>query len=126
MRVFQAEIFDQTLDSTPLYVDSAYNSLLGSMEELSIFAVADVLSGTAPTLTVQIEESPNQIHWINKQVSPEINAAALSLTSTTTAQGRDLGSLPSSGFIRLRVQLGGTTPRARVRLWVTVRVEQIN
>jgi hypothetical protein len=94
------------------------------MEELSIFGVAVALSGTAPTLSVQIEESPNQIHWRNKGGSPEINAAALSLTTFTNVQGRDNGSAPASGFVRLRIQVGGTTPRVQLKLWVAVRAER--
>ena len=125
MRTFQALVFDDTLDSSaPLYVDSSFNDELGSMEELSIFGVAVALSGTAPTLTVQVEESPNQIHWRNKTATPEINAAPLSLTTFTNVQGRDAGGVPSSGFVRLRVAVGGTTPRVHVKLWVAVRAER--
>ncbi|HKY37239.1 MAG TPA: hypothetical protein VJN18_14950 [Polyangiaceae bacterium] len=125
MRTFQALVFDDTLDSsTPLYVDPSFNDELGSMEELSIFGVAVALAGTAPTLSVQIEESPDQIHWRNKAGSPEINAAPLSLTTFTNVQGRDAGSVPASGFVRLRVEVGGTTPRVQLKLWVAVRAEK--
>lgn len=125
MRTFQALVFDDTLDSsTPLYIDPSFNDELGSMEDLSIFGVAVALSGTSPTLSVQIEESPDQIHWRNKGASPEINAAALSLTTFTNVQGRDAGALPASGFVRLRVEVGGTTPRVDVKLWVAVRSER--
>jgi hypothetical protein len=124
MRTFQALVFDDTLDSsTPLYIDPSFNDELGSMEELVISGVAVALSGTAPTLTVQLEESPNQIHWRNKAGTPEISAAPLSLTTFTNVKGRDAGALPTSGFVRLRVEVGGTSPRVQVKLWVAVRAE---
>jgi hypothetical protein len=124
MRTFQALVFDDTLDSsTPLYIDPSFNDELGSMEELSIFGVAVALAG-APTLSVQIEESPNQIHWRNKGASPEINGVTVSTTTFTNVQGRDAGSVPASGFVRLRVEVGGTTPRVQVKLWVAVRAER--
>jgi hypothetical protein len=53
------------------------------------------------------------------------STTALSTTANTTAVGRDAGTVPSAAFIRLRVQLNGTTPKAHVRVWVTGRGEQI-
>ena len=124
MRVFHAKAFDDIVDTgVSLYNDPTLNDVLGHAEEISITAVVYGISGTSPTLTVQLEESPDQIIWQNKQGTAEINAASISLTAITTAAGRDPGSTPSSGFVRLRVQLGGTSPRAHVKLWVTARCE---
>jgi hypothetical protein len=125
MKAFQAQVFDDLLDTgVSLYNDPTFNDVLGQAEELSIFAVVYGISGTAPTLTVQIEESPDQVNWRNKQVTPEINGVLLSLTTITTILGRDSGSLPSSAFVRLRFALGGTTPRAQVKAWITARIEE--
>lgn len=125
MRTFHAKVFDDILDaSTPLFIDPSFNDALGSVEELSIHGVAVALSGTSPTLTVQIEESPDQINWRNKQGTPEINGLALSLSSFTNVTGTDSGAVPSACYLRLRVQVGGTTPRVIVKLWVTGRAEQ--
>lgn len=124
MRIFQAKVFDDIVDSgVSLYNDPTFNDVFGHAEDLSIFAVVYGIAGTTPTLTVQLEESPNQINWQNKQVTAEINATAISLTTVLTVTGRDAGTVPSSGFIRLRVQLGGTSPRAQVKIWVTARTE---
>lgn len=125
MRRFQAKVFDDVVDaSTPLYIDPSFHDVLGIADGLSIHGVAVALSGTSPTLTVQIEESPNEINWRNKQGTPEINVAALSLTTFTNVQGRDPGSTPSACYLRLRIQVGGTSPRVLVKLWVTGRGEQ--
>lgn len=121
-REFQALVFDDILDSSsPLYISPEFNDDLGAIEELSIFGVAIAISGTSPALSVQIEESPDQIHWRNKRSTPEINAAAISLSTFTKVRGHDSGTLPSSGFIRLRVEVGGTAPRVSVKLWVALR-----
>lgn len=125
MRLFHVAVYDENVEGTgTLYTDPSHNALLGSVEKLSIFAITDTASGTSPTLTVQIEESGDQVHWVSKAGTAEINAAAVSTTALTTAVGRDTGATPSNGFLRLRVTLGGTTPKAHVRLWVTGRGEQ--
>lgn len=125
MRLFHVGMYDENVEgTTALYTDPTHNNLLGSVEKLSIFALTDTVSGTSPTLTVQIEESGDQVHWTNKVATPEINGTALSTSAVTTAVGRDAGTTPSAGFLRLRVVLGGTSPKAHVRIWVTGRGEQ--
>lgn len=125
MRLFHAQIYDENVEgTTALFTDPSHNGLLGSVEKLSIFAITDTVSGTSPTLLVQIEESGDQVHWVNKIGSAEIPATAISTTALTTLVGRDQGTQPSQGFLRLRVVLGGTSPKAHVRLWVTGRGEQ--
>lgn len=125
MRLFHAQIYDENIEgTTALYTDPTHNGLLGSVEKLSIFALTDTVTGTTPTMTVQIEESGDQVHWTNKIATAEINATSLSTTAVTTAVGRDAGGTPSAGFLRLRVVLGGASPKAHVRIWVTGRGEQ--
>ncbi len=122
MRTFHTLVFNETLESTAtLFTESELDDVLASADELSIFAVTDTVSGTTPTLTVRIQEGPDQIQWSNKAATAEINAVALSPTAVTTAVGRDSGAVPSNGFVRLSVSLGGTNPRAHVRIWVTGR-----
>lgn len=124
MRTFQAKVFDDIVDTgITLYSDPTFNDVLGQAEEISIFAVIYGIQGGGETLTVQLEESPNQIHWRNKQGTAEINAVGFSSNVVLTFAGRDTGALPSSGFLRLRVELAGTVPRGHVKLWVTLRTE---
>lgn len=128
MRVFHSLVFDENIESTTAnYCDASWNAQLGLPDKLTIFALTDTVSGTSPNLTVQIEESPDQVHWLPKlgTTTAEIYTAALQTTTNTTVVGRDAGTVPSAAFIRLRVQLGGTTPKAHVRVWVTGRGEQI-
>lgn len=126
MRVFHSLVYDENIESTVnQYIDAAWNSQLGLPDKLTIFAITDTVTGTSPTLTVQIEESPDQVHWLSKAGTAEINATTLSTSTNTIAVGRDPGTTPSAAFIRLRIQLGGTTPKSHVRVWVTGRGEQI-
>ncbi|HKY37237.1 MAG TPA: hypothetical protein VJN18_14940 [Polyangiaceae bacterium] len=125
MRRFHVLLHDDRIEGTsPLYSDPSHNALLGSVEALCIYSAAENASGTTPTLTVQVEESGNQVYWRNKAGTAEINSVTLSTAARTVAVGRDNGSVPSLGFLRLRVQLGGANPKARVRIWVTGRGEQ--
>lgn len=125
MRLFHAQVYDENVEgTTALYTDPTHNSMLGSVEKLSIFAITDTVSGTSPTLQVQIEESGDQVHWVNKAGAAEIPATAISAAALTTLVGRDTGATPSQAFLRLRVTLGGTTPKGHVRIWVTGRGEQ--
>lgn len=129
MRVFHTLMFDENIEgTTALYTDPSHNGLLGLVEKLSIFAVSDscgVVSGTI-TLTVQIEESADQVRWSNKAGTAEINAATLSTSAVTVSVGRDAGTVPSSGYVRLRISLGGTgtSQEGHIRIWVTGRGEQ--
>lgn len=140
MRVFHSLVLDENLEtgtvasgtaSTTIYTDASWNSQMGLPDKLTIFALADTVVGTgatAPTLIVQIEESPDQVHFTSKTTTPEINSTTLSTSTNTLAIGRDPGTQPSAAFIRLRTTLaiahtaGG---KGHVRLWVTGRGEQI-
>ncbi len=63
-------------------------------------------------------------NWINKSGTAEIPATAISTTAVTIHAGFDNGATPSSGYLRAKLTLGGTSPRARVQLWITGRGEQ--
>jgi hypothetical protein len=125
MRVYHTLVFDENIEgTTALYSNPVHNDTLAVTEKVEIFAVADTASGTSPTLTAQIEESPDGIHWQNKNTNAEINGVSLSTTANTIAVGRDAGTNLGSGLCRLRVALGGTNPKGHVRIWATGRGEQ--
>jgi hypothetical protein len=143
MRVFHSLVLDENLEigtaagtstvGTTIYTDASWNSQMGLPDKLTIFALTDTVSGTgagtlAPALTVQIEESPDQVHFASKTTSAEINGTTLLTNANTLAVGRDAGTQPSAAFIRLRTTLSvgaSTGGKAHVRLWVTGRGEQI-
>src|SRR5207249_1810942 len=104
MRVFHSLVFDENIETSAATstIDASWNAQLGRPDKLTIFAVTDTVSNgtTSPTLNVQIQESPDQVHWTNKQAAPELTST-ISTASNSIAVGRDPGTTPSAAFIRL-------------------------
>lgn len=107
--------------TTAVYTSPEFNDELGRCERLAIQAIVDQVTGTTPTLLVQQEHSSDQRNFMNKNGSAEIPATSISPTATTVLNGYELGTNPSNGYVRLRIQLGGTSPQAHVKIWVTGR-----
>src|SRR5262249_14997259 len=112
MRIFNQLVFDGYVTGTAqnVYSDSQYYPLLGLADQLSISGYTAQVSGTNPTLTVQIEQSFDNVRWQNRNATAEISGTAnLSTTGETNVQGQD-GSptaRPTLAFARLRITLGG-------------------
>jgi hypothetical protein len=124
MRIFNQLVFDGFVSGTgTVYSDSQHDALLGLADQLSISGYTAQVVGTSPTISVQVEHSFDQRHWLNRNTPPEINGTALTLGAETNIQGQDGNptARPTLAFARLRITLGGTTPNAQVRLWVTGR-----
>jgi hypothetical protein len=115
-------VFDDfVVGTTAVYTSPEFNDELGRCERLAIQAITDQVTGTTPTLLVQQEHSSDQRNFSNKNGAAEIPATSISTTATTVLTGYELGTNPSHGYIRLRIQLGGTSPQAHVKIWVTGR-----
>ncbi|MBL8740095.1 MAG: hypothetical protein JNK04_03340 [Myxococcales bacterium] len=115
-------MFDDVLvGTTATYTPTGFNDRLGMFDKISIQAIADQVSGTTPTLTVQIEHSGDQRNWSKKSGTAEISNRALVTTTTNVFDGSDGGAVPNHGFVRLAVSLGGTSPQAHVKIWVCLR-----
>jgi hypothetical protein len=122
MRLFNILAFDNLIQGTAaIYTDPLIARQLATADRLKYHVYADQVSGTSPTITVQGEESGNGVNWANKAGTAEINAQALNTSGTSIVRGSDTGTTGSTGMVRVRIQLGGTTPVARIRLWVTGR-----
>jgi hypothetical protein len=104
-----------------VYTDAKFNEMLGRLDQTAIFAVADRSSGTTPSLSVQIQHSPDGRNWINKNASAEV-MAMIPTGATTAVAGVDPGTAPSAANVRLAVFLGGTgSPSAHVKIFVCDR-----
>lgn len=124
MRTYHTLVFDEMIEGTaPVYSDPSYNGLLASTEKVELAAVVDTVSGTSPTLTVRIHEGPDGIHWRNKNATAEINGVSITAVPVPLTVGLDAGANLGSGQARLEVTLGGTNPKAHVRIWATGRGE---
>jgi hypothetical protein len=125
MKVFNQLVFEGYISGTTnVFSDSQHNALLGTVDQLSVSGYTAQVTGTSPTLTVQVEQSFDNIRWQNRNGTAEIAAAALATGATeTNVQGQDGNptARPTLCFVRLRIALGGTTPTAQVRLWATGR-----
>jgi hypothetical protein len=125
MRIFHKLVFDGYVNGTAnVYSDPALAMQLGMPDQLAIGGYTVQVTGTSPTLTVQVEHSFDNIRWQNRNTAAaEVAAATLSTSTETPFQGQDGNptARPTLPFVRLRIALGGTTPNGQVRLWVTGR-----
>lgn len=126
MRTFHQLIFEGYITGTEdVFSDTQYNELLGAPDQLSLGGYTAQISGTSPTLTVQVEHSFDQVRWQSRNTAAaEINAVTLAGgTAESNVQGDD-GSpydRPTLAYGRLRIRLGGSSPAGQVRIWVTGR-----
>jgi hypothetical protein len=125
MRKQNTLVFDDLVYATSadvVWTDAKFNDVLGRFDQTSIIAVVDNVSGTNPTLTVQIEHSGDGRNWVAKNGTAEISAKTITASTTTTLAGNDAGTTPSAAFVRLTVYLGGTaSPQAHVKIYVCNR-----
>ena len=99
-----------------------YAELLGRADDLLVEVEVETSAGTSPTLTLdvyhcnggKVYQAATNGTIINAEsiASPPYRKIALYAKSSTQI----LGSL-----VQLRITLGGTTPAARVRIWVCGR-----
>jgi hypothetical protein len=122
MRRFVITIFDEWVYGSAMYTSDVFEELLASVEQFSIQAIADAVSGGGTiTLTVGCESSSDARTWT---VHPDlISAATIDVETTNVKVGwfPSGGALMAQGLIRLKIALGGATPKARVRLMVCGR-----
>ena len=111
---------DFIMNTTTVYTPQSLNDALGAFDKLTMQAVCDSITGTSPTITVQIEHSVDQRHWTAKNGTAEIAAVAISVAAPNSVGG-DTSSVGSLGYVRLAITLGGTSPTAHVKVWVTGR-----
>jgi hypothetical protein len=76
------------------------------------------VAGTTPTLTVEHEESADRVRWVAPEPTPEINSVNLS-ASAVELHPASTDVVPATGFGRLKISLGGGSPKARVTIWAT-------
>ncbi len=112
---------DFVVGTANTYTVPELNDLLASADRLAIQAIVDQVTGTSPTLTIQVEMSSDDRNWSAKSGTAEINAVALDSISTKILTGIEPGTNPGHGRTRLRIALGGTNPQANLKLYVTGR-----
>jgi len=124
MRLFHELVWEGYVSgSAAVYSKHGLEALLGSADQLSFAGYAAGITGTSPTLSVQVEQSFDGIRWSNRNLNPELNSLALSTSAETNFAGWDgnPSARPTAAFARLRIALGGTSPAGHVRIWATGR-----
>ena len=120
MRKMNILAFDDFIaGATIVYTRAELNATLGEHDLLGLQAVADQVTTTG-SLTVQIYHSADQINWLKKNSTAEINAGTTTAGSVNVLFGSDGGTVPSLGFVKLGMTLT-TTTQAHVKVWVTGR-----
>ena len=120
MLAYNLLVFDELIkDTGNYYTSTALASRLGNADELCLFARTTHVSGTSPTLTVEIEHSPNGQDWAPTW-TPQVSA--LPISNEGAYAGQLLLFDPALlAHVRLRIALGGTSPACRLKLYATGR-----
>lgn len=125
MRIFNQLAFEGYISGTsPVYSDAQHDALLGAADQLTLGGYTSQVTGSGPpNITVQVEHSFDNVRWITRNATAEINQVTLSTTAETNVQGQDgnPNTRPALAFARLRISLGGTTPTGQVRIWAAGR-----
>jgi len=114
---------DFVMGTTAVYTPAELNAQLAVYDNVSFQSVSDQVSGTTPTLTVQIEHSGDNRNFHTKNATAEINGVSLSATATTVTFGYDTSAttIPLLSNVRLKISLAGTAPVAHVKIHLTGR-----
>ena len=124
MRIGTLTLFDETISgtSTLWYTPASTYDVLGRGDLFAFGATVYNVTGVTPTLTVQVEHSADGQNWTNRVTSPEIGPTNIANASNTMQVGAIDGWQPVMlHFVRLRMQLGGTSRQRRLKLTATTR-----
>ena len=118
-RLYTLLVFDGTIRGTAeVYTSPQHNDALGRADDCVIEYEVSEASGGSPTLTVKHYHSCSQEDgaWkLKNTVFSAVSLSSLPVRDTTGSAG------DFAGFARLGFTLGGSTPVARLRVWVTGR-----
>jgi hypothetical protein len=116
--VFDDFVATTSAGGTTVQTDARFNDVLAQFDQLGLFAVTDQTSAVM-NVTAQIQHSPDQRNWINKNAGAEVTIAAL-VNTTVVGFGSDAGTTPLHAFVRLVV---GTSAagQVHVKVWACSR-----
>ncbi|MBZ0119209.1 MAG: hypothetical protein K8H88_19600 [Sandaracinaceae bacterium] len=114
--LFNQRVFEGPISgTTAVYTPAELNRSLAQADKFFLSVRAAQSSGTSPTVTVALEHSNDNVNWTNKATL--LSAQALSTSAITHLFASDLGTSNVGGsFMRLSVQLGGTTPASNLQV----------
>jgi hypothetical protein len=113
--LFNEKVFEDTLvGAGPWYTPGYYNGVLGSAEMLVIMGVVTNFAGSSPLLRVFLEFSADEVSWLD---------FGFPFLTKSSSDPPVISSVAGSfyEFTRLRIDMTGTTPQCRLKLYVTGR-----
>lgn len=126
MLVFLEKIFDNYITGAQnVYTEDGYADLLGSVDSPFVMAVVTAVTGTSPTITLQVEGSPNGSRWMPQVLGPPqiVNQGIIAGSNiafrSDSISSATICAMP--GLCRLRIQLGGTNPAANLIIFASGR-----
>lgn len=128
MRIFHELVVDDYLTGNPGPANNLsslqWSAVMGNIDVFRIFVVADRVSGTSPTLTVAFAELPSFQIQFNVDFATLLNAVPLvagqANVFSAAVSATDPG-MPASYALPIVYGIGGTSPSAHVKIWVTGR-----
>jgi hypothetical protein len=118
--------FDASGNGT-FFTSDSLDDLLGLFDQLAIEIVADQATASTVSLGAQIYHSGDGRTYFKKASSPEVPVTAIPAATTTLLPiGYDDGSIPSLGFVRVRLLAGGrlTLNSVHVKMTLTANSTQ--
>src|SRR6185503_12598294 len=103
--VVSEKVFDDVINgtSTTWYSPVSLNDRLGRGDYFGVQASVTGLTGTSPTMTVQLQHSGDNQNWVST-AAPEIST---SIANDTSYAGSRSG-IVFMNFVRVAIALGGT------------------
>lgn len=119
-RMVEALVFDDVVVGTAFaYSSPRWDELLARREATVLHAVVDQVTGTLPTIAVDLMDGSDGRNWRLK--ARMVSEISLSATATNSFVGYDDSVGPSHGLARIRIVLGGTNPSAHVKIYFCAR-----
>jgi hypothetical protein len=126
MRLFNEKVFDAVIRGTePVYTDAMYDELLGTADQLAIFAIVDQISGTNPSWQCRSEHSNDKEHWSSTGGYAEFFGAFPPGPGPTWGMSRNDNAAFLGAYVRYKIFLEGADHQAHIKLIVCGRGQQL-
>lgn len=123
MQQFNVPVFDDIISGTSgtWYSPRSLDAFLGTADVFIIQATTTLVGGSTPKIKIVTEHSCDGLVFGVHSVPSALNT--VSISDGTTLFGVDLAAPKPFGLVRVAVWLAGTSPRCRVRINVTGRIQ---
>ena len=123
MRAFHELVFDERIEDAAFHAPPwPWGLLFGSVDTLKLVVAVDSVEGVSPTLSMILYDLPNlvQTEWVKVPFTDTPLLLTQNTLLTATYSAAD-ALYPASNALHFVVWLGGASPKAHVRVWVTGR-----